>query len=127
MRAPPTLARAQWPMHTCSAGPARLRPSSHLTPAPWLLRPSLAHLAPPTQAHGAAAAFAGAAGPVAAAPAAAALATALVAADALGATAATVAAASLAAAAVVWDGGSKVVDRHRKDPLRLPSRFYQAQ
>ena len=38
-------------LHTCSAGPARLRPSSHLTPAPWLLRPSLAHLAPPAPAH----------------------------------------------------------------------------
>ena len=34
-----------------SVGPARLRPSSHLTPAPRLLRPSLAHLAPPAPAH----------------------------------------------------------------------------
>ena len=30
-------------LHTCSVAPARLRPSSHLTPAPRLLRPSLAH------------------------------------------------------------------------------------
>ena len=25
----------------------------------------------------------------------------------------------------VWSGGSKVVDRHRKDPLRMPSSFYR--
>ena len=25
----------------------------------------------------------------------------------------------------VWSGGSKVVDRHRKDPLRVPSSFYR--
>jgi len=36
-------------MHMCSVGPARLRPSSHPTPAPRLLRPSLAHLAPPAR------------------------------------------------------------------------------
>ena len=38
-------------LHTCSVGPARLRPPSNLTTAPRLLRPSLAHLAPPAPAH----------------------------------------------------------------------------
>ena len=37
-------------LHTCSIGPARLRPSSHLTPAALALRPSLAHHAPPALA-----------------------------------------------------------------------------
>ena len=38
-------------LHTCSAGPARLRTPSHLTTAPRLLRPSLTHLVPPAPAH----------------------------------------------------------------------------
>ena len=38
-------------LHICSVGPARLRPPSHLTTAPRLLRPSLAHLVPPAPAH----------------------------------------------------------------------------
>ena len=38
-------------LHICSVGPARLRPPSHLTTAPRLLRPSLAHLVTPAPAH----------------------------------------------------------------------------
>ena len=38
-------------LHTCSVGPARLRPPSYLTTAPRLLHPSLAHLVPPAPAH----------------------------------------------------------------------------
>jgi len=38
-------------LHICSVGPARLRPPSHLTTAPRLLRPSLTHLVPPAPAH----------------------------------------------------------------------------